>query len=51
MDFLIQNISHEMTKHFDGIPKRVHTDISNLSLSFDDSMNFEINKKVETDSK
>ena len=50
MNFVFQNMSHKKTKNVDGTLKRVHTEVSGLSSSDDESMKTDFYKtsKVTT---
>ena len=45
MNFVFQNMSQKKTNKFDGTLKRVHTEVSGLSFSDDQSTKIEISKK------
>ena len=47
MNFLFQNRSQKITKHFDGTVKKVHTEVSGLSSSYDASMKTDITKRLK----
>ena len=45
MNFVFQNMSQKITNNFDGTLKRVHTEVSGLSSSDDESMKNDFYKK------
>ena len=45
MNFVFQNMSQKKTKHFYGTLKRVHTEVSGLSFSDNESTKIEISKR------
>ena len=45
MNFVFQNMLQKKTKNVDGTLKRVHTEVSGLSSSDDESTKIEISKR------